>query len=99
MISAQRQSVGYIRGWYQLLGRTLIWEGQDQLDGVMWFGAPRWLWRRAVTRELKLRFAQMTGQPPESWALQLINVSLDWGRLREYRSIAAAQGRRGTVLG
>ena len=98
LISAHRQSVAYIRWWYELLGRTLIWDGQDQYEGIMWFGAPRWLWRRAVTRELKLRLAQATRQPAETWALQLINVSLDWGRLREFRS-AAAEHRRGTLLG
>ncbi len=91
-ISSSRQTIAYIRWWYELLGRTLIWDGQDQLEGVVWFGAPRWLWRRALTREIRFRLAQVT-QPPEDWALQLVNVSLDWGRLREFRHRAAQPGR------
>ena len=84
MISPKRQTEAYIRWWYESLGRTVVWEGQEQLAGPYLFGAPRWLWRKVVTGELKYRLARMTA-PPEVWGRQLIQVSLDRGRLRHFR--------------
>ncbi len=85
MISPSRQNQAYIRWWYESLGRTVVWEGREQLAGPNLFSAPRWLWRRALTREVKYRIARVTA-PPEVWVKHLMEVSLDWGRLRHFRS-------------
>ncbi len=90
MISPKRQTQQYIRWWYEALGRTVVWEGQESHVGTRVFGAPRWLWRRAITGELAFRIARMTS-PPEVWVDKLIQVSLDRGRLRHFLSPAAPQ--------
>ena len=88
MISPRRQTEAYIRWWYGSLSRTLVWEGKDTCDGPVLFGAPRWLWRYAVTRELRFRLARMT-VAPDIWVDRLVDASLQWGRLRQFRSTPA----------
>jgi hypothetical protein len=86
LIGSSRQNEAYIRWWFESLGRTVVWEGRERHMGPQLFAAPRWLWRRALSGELKYRRLRLTS-PPEIWVKQLIEVSLDWGRLRQFRSI------------
>jgi hypothetical protein len=88
MISPKRQTLEYIRWWYEALGRTVVWEGAETHAGKRLFGAPRWLWRRAITGELAFRIAHMTS-PPDIWIKKLVQVSLDRGRLRQFLSAPA----------
>ena len=85
MISSKRQTLEYVRWWYEGLGRTLVWEGAEGLPGPRILGVPRWLWRSAITKELRFRFAHLTGAP-DVWARRLVDVSLDWGKLQYCRS-------------
>ena len=87
MISSKRQTLAYIRWWYEGLGRTVVWEGAEILPGPRVLGAPRWLWRSVITKEFRFRLARLTSAP-DVWARRLIDVSVDWGKLRHYRSLA-----------
>ena len=88
MISSTRQSLKYIRWWYEALGRTLVWEDTEPNTDRKLFGAPRWLWRRAITGELAFRVAHLTA-PPEVWIKKLVQVSLDRGHLRQFLTMSA----------
>lgn len=88
MISSTRQSLKYIRWWYEALGRTLVWEDTEPNIDRKLFGAPRWLWRRAITGELAFRVAHLTA-PPEVWIKKLVQVSLDRGHLRQFLTMSA----------
>jgi glycosyltransferase involved in cell wall biosynthesis len=88
LISPKRQSIEYIRWWYEALGRTLVWEGAEDHAGGRLYGAPRWLWRRTIEREFAFRIARLTSTP-EIWVKKLIQASLDRGRLRHYLTTPA----------
>ena len=98
MISPKRQTRDYIRWWYQSLGRTVVWEGQETHEGRQLFGAPLWLWRRALTGELAFRVAHMT-KAPDTWVGQLVQASLDRGRLQYLLSTVDRQTNRRFSIG
>ena len=83
MIAPKRQTLQYIRWWYEASGRTVVWEGAEMHQCTQLFGVPRWLWRRAITGEIAFRLSYMTA-PPAVWVKHLVQASLDRGRLRQH---------------
>jgi glycosyltransferase involved in cell wall biosynthesis len=48
------------------------------------FGRPRWLYRRAMTSEIRYRWARLTAAR-EAWLESFIEAANDWGRVRGAR--------------
>lgn len=81
-IAASRQTTAYIGHWFEQLGRTLVWSGQESLGGVKVRGIPVWLVRRALRHEWHYWRTRATC-PPSEWVTQLMRRSLDHGLIRE----------------
>lgn len=84
-IPKDRQTVRYLReysyGGGQLLGRTAeVVEGWGSF-----LGRPLWLWRQALTAELRYRLLRFVARP-ESWVADATLASLSWGQLQSYRT-------------
>ena len=92
LISPERQTVEYINWWYEMLGKTLVWSGEEEAAGPLILGVPRWLWRRVVTREIDFRLARVFAKP-ETWVGKLVLRAQDRGRIKHYRSVNTLQPR------
>ena len=80
VISAERQSVRYLRRYYVgngiSLARTRSTAGEKTL-----FRRPRWAWREAFSQELAYRLRRLYA-PAEVWSVHLRRASVAWGLLR-----------------
>lgn len=81
-IAVSRQTTAYIGHWFEQLGRTLVWSGQESLDGVKVRGVPVWLARRALRHELDYWRTRAT-LPPSIWVSRLIRRSFNRGLMQE----------------
>ena len=50
-------------------------------EGSSLFGSPRWMWRRAVTKEAVYRWRSLT-QPARKWVPAMMEASVAWGILK-----------------
>jgi glucosyl-dolichyl phosphate glucuronosyltransferase len=77
-----RQTTTYLRTHFFNRG---VYHGTrwNEVDGRLLFGRPRWLWRRAVTAELRYRLHRLLSDP-EIWIEHLITSSETWGLLNGY---------------
>jgi glycosyltransferase involved in cell wall biosynthesis len=75
-IPHQRQTIGHLRRYYGLLGKTFYeWDAR----GVPTFwGRPRWLWRKTLRAELAYIRARSSGDP-QRWLKPLVEASILWG--------------------
>ncbi|GJG86413.1 hypothetical protein tb265_15940 [Gemmatimonadetes bacterium T265] len=105
LICADRQTLAYLRSFYLGAGASA---GLDVPPGVAsLFGRPRWAWRRAITCELRYRFARAMGTAPELWMRDFKFASAAWGLLRGPAAPApsspamarGAERRRGADVG
>lgn len=80
VISAERQTVRYLRGYYvgngMSLARTRSAPGERML-----LGRPRWAWREAVLQELAYRVRRAYASA-DVWSVHLRRASVAWGLLR-----------------
>jgi glycosyltransferase involved in cell wall biosynthesis len=83
-IPPERMSTRYIRQYYSGYGEYLAMT-EPPCNGPTLFGKPRWLWRQAVTAEVKYRLHRLTS-PPDIWIHHLIDASMAWGAFSVDRS-------------
>jgi glucosyl-dolichyl phosphate glucuronosyltransferase len=83
-IAKDRQTTAYIREWFVGYGRTKVRRSPAYL-GPSFMGAPRWLWRAAISSEVSFR-AKRIFCPPGAWCRELANASSHWGQIVEYRN-------------
>lgn len=80
-IPPERMTTRYIRRFCIGYGQSYAMT-EPAWDGPVLFGKPRWLWRYAVTHELRYRLRRLFCQP-EVWIQDLIVASETWGRLQK----------------
>ena len=80
VISAERQSVRYLRRYYVENGMSLALTRSASGERTL-FGRPRWAWREAVLQELAYR-ARRLYAPADVWSKHLRRASVAWGLLR-----------------
>jgi len=80
VISAERQSVRYLRRYYVENGMSLALTRRAPGERVL-FGRPRWAWREALLQELAYRVRRAYA-PADVWSVHLRRASLAWGLLR-----------------
>jgi glycosyltransferase involved in cell wall biosynthesis len=77
-----RQTTKYLRTHFY--NRGVYYGGRwEERDRHLMFGRPRWMWRHALTAELKYRLHRVTSAP-EVWVEHLITSSESWGILSGY---------------
>jgi glycosyltransferase involved in cell wall biosynthesis len=74
-IPENRQTVTYVRRWYQGWGNYLAQTQTSEVRKTV-LGRPLWLWRELFTAELRYRFTRVVS-PPEIWieALKLAGTA------------------------
>ena len=85
-IPLSRLTLDYVSSYYRAVGETDAYLGLGA-SGPMWAGAPRWLWRRVVTRMVRYYSARLL-QPPAVWLRHYTQLSADLGALHFWRSNA-----------
>jgi hypothetical protein len=110
-VLADRQSLRYLRDYYAGNARSAAWIALTSApDAPLLFGRPRWIWRQAVTSELRYRLQRLTGASSARWSREFRRASEAWGLLRaidadllywarlesERRAEAARESRRRT---
>lgn len=88
-IPGEKMTIRYVRRYYYGLGQTESQLAQP-VGGPRFLGKPRWMWRYAVTSELRYQFSKISG-PRDEWVKRLITASQAWGSLRGGRK---AQNRK-----
>ncbi|MHB8974345.1 MAG: glycosyltransferase [Pirellulaceae bacterium] len=87
-IPKDRQTVGYVRRWFEghgeLAGRASLHRNEP-----LFFGRPRWIWRKAVEAEVRYRLKRLMCRPSPQWIEDLIEASLAWGQLRAVEYIGS----------
>jgi hypothetical protein len=83
MIGFERQTSKYISSYFEALGATEI-HLQGKPVGPFFWGVPKWLWRRALTR-LVSYWAYRLVSPPEIWIRKLILLAQDKGKIKYLR--------------
>jgi len=80
-IPAERQTVRYLRGYYEGQGEVAVASGPAPAGRFTWWGRPAWMWKEAALAELQYR-AQRLLRPPERWLPALKHAAYLRGRLR-----------------
>jgi glycosyltransferase involved in cell wall biosynthesis len=76
----------YARSFFVTLGETDAFRnGFPAVAGRLWFGAPRWLWRRLVEQWLHYRIHRLIS-PASVWLPHLRAYAFAWGTIRYWRS-------------
>jgi glycosyltransferase involved in cell wall biosynthesis len=83
-----RQTTKYLRTHFYTRGRYFGSRWTD-VDEHYVFGRPRWMWRQAITSELRYRIRRVASSP-EVWIDDLISSSETWGILNGYNKPAEA---------
>ena len=83
-IPSERQSIAYLRNYYKGYGQYCARRYENESEASL-FGAPPWLWRKAVGSETKYRLRRFIARP-EVWIEDLIASSQAWGELRVLRA-------------
>ena len=81
-VPPSRQTTKYLRTHFYNRGRY-YGSRWNERDRHLVFGRPRWLWRQAVTSELRYRVRRVISTP-EVWVEDLITSSESWGILNGY---------------
>lgn len=77
-IPRERQTLEYIRNYYELSGRTK--QKLDPDNGPTLFGQPRWVLRKALAAEIVYR-AKRLGGDPRAWIKPFCDAAYYWGML------------------
>jgi hypothetical protein len=83
-IPSARQTIPYLRKYFRGYGEYCALQDASSSEPAM-LGAPRWLWREAISKETRYRFHRFFSQP-EVWIEDLIASSQAWGQLQVFRS-------------
>ena len=86
-----QQTIKYIWSFYVSLGETDAFQNGFPVEhGPLWFGAPRWLWRRLTEQWLRYRVHRVIS-PANGWLPHLKASAFVWGTIRYWRN---EHGRR-----
>lgn len=85
VIPKHRQTKSYVRDYFEGEGRGIV-RHDPTVNLISFLGAPRWLWRAAVSSRFRFYLKRLIA-PPEIWSQELRIASIYWGQLLEYRAI------------
>jgi glycosyltransferase involved in cell wall biosynthesis len=85
-IRADRQRIGFVAHRFAELGETDAYlNGLRPISGPLWFGAPRWLWRRMAAGWVFYCCHRLIS-PPTVWLSYLRAGAFAWGAIRYWRN-------------
>ncbi len=82
-----RMTEGYVRKWFKGYGMAQVRIRAVQFTGKIWFGAPRYLWRKLLKDALGYAFTRFS-RASEIWLPYECDMAVTWGRICEYRNQA-----------
>ncbi len=86
-VPRHRQTTHFLRGFYFGQGQVIARQQEQTLRAApQLLGAPRWMWKRALSTELRYRRNRLAAAPTV-WIDDLINTGLLWGQLHELRHL------------
>jgi glycosyltransferase involved in cell wall biosynthesis len=84
-IGHERQTIDYIVCFYATIGESEAFRFPDSVNDLhIWFGAPRWLWRRLFEEWSRYRIHRLVS-PASVWLPHLQSSALIWGKIRHWR--------------
>lgn len=83
-IPQPRQTLQFLGSFYTALGRGNAYREREKIVPFL-FGAPRWLWRRAIVSGLQYRLRRFTSRPTV-WLKDYISHAVDRGALEYWLS-------------
>lgn len=85
-ISRERMTLPYMSHFYYNIGRSEAFRFPHTADNShLWFGAPRWLWRR-LAEEWVLYSIHRLVSPASVWLPHFQKCALNWGKISYWRT-------------
>ena len=81
-IPREKQTLSYLKSYWRLHGKHLAKDYEGLANVPIFFGRPRWLWRKAVEAEITYYISRLSGDP-RRWIKPLMQASVYWGALRK----------------
>lgn len=78
------QNSRYISRYFVTIGETAAFVRGTDRSAVLWFGAPRWLWRKLIEEWMRYQARRLVSPAPVSLP-HLRDYSLAWGAIRYWR--------------
>jgi hypothetical protein len=76
-------SLNYLREYFFGGGEVIGLMGRKDQGELKAFGRPLWLWKQALTSELRYRWGRLT-RPPEDWIVWFKWSQRSWGQIKTY---------------
>ena len=76
------RTLSYLKSYWRLHGKHLAKDYEGLANVPIFFGRPRWLWRKAVEAEITYYISRLSGDP-RRWIKPLMQASVYWGALRK----------------
>ena len=81
----EQQTIRYLRSFFATIGEHEAFRVDISVEsGPIWFGAPRWMWRRLAEQWLHYRVHRLI-LPSTVWLVHLRDYSVAWGMIRYWR--------------
>jgi glycosyltransferase involved in cell wall biosynthesis len=86
-IGHERLTLDYVASLYTAIGKSELFRSREPVAPAqhMWFGAPRWLWRRLAEEWVRYRIHRLIS-PASVWLPHFQKYSLNWGKIQYWRS-------------
>jgi glycosyltransferase involved in cell wall biosynthesis len=82
-----QQTMEYVQDWFKTLGEAeAVIEARQVAVGPLWFGAPRWLWRRLIAGWAGYLFHRVFS-PPRAWVPYMAIRITALGAIQQWRSL------------
>jgi glycosyltransferase involved in cell wall biosynthesis len=82
-----QETLEYVKDWFKTLGEAeAVIEARQATVGPLWFGAPRWLWRRLITGWAGYLFYRVFSTPRAWVPYMAIRITAS-GAIQQWRSL------------
>jgi glucosyl-dolichyl phosphate glucuronosyltransferase len=79
------QNIRYVSQYFMTIGETSAFVRGKDRTAVLWFGAPRGLWRKLIEEWTRYQVRRLVSPAP-LWLAHLRDYSAAWGAIRFWRS-------------
>ena len=79
--SREQQTLRYFADFFATYGEAEEFRNGRPVTGPLWFGAPRWMWRRLMEEWLRYHILRLIS-PASVWLPHLRERAIIWGKIR-----------------
>jgi glycosyltransferase involved in cell wall biosynthesis len=83
--SREQQTLKYFADFFSTYGEAEEFRKPSVVEGPLWWGAPRWMWRRLIEKWLRYRMYRLIS-PASVWLPHLRERAIVWGKIRYWRN-------------